>query len=153
MRKLLRIEHLLLLAPVMFGMYAWFYFKGDADEGYYPGWITDLPEAMTNYALEWLWLLLPIYSLHLVLRWIGQRNEIVCLLHVVITLALCLTVVHNGGATTPEGHIPIYPPLAGIEAVMTFPHWALLVFWNTQLSFIIYLLLTCILAWRKPATS
>ena len=151
MRKLLRIENLLWLVPLLLGIYAFFNLVQTMEVGFFGrGFVASVAALFT---LNWVWILMPGYFLHYFLRLIHRRSKVICILHIVISLALSFPVDGFGTSVVPGWHTTILPPQWGSGMMMPFYSiWFKVLFWIVQLTFIIYSLVL-INRWRKLSTS
>ncbi len=153
MKYLLRIENLLLLAPLLFGVYSiiYFTFSSDPDFGFEPSAIVNLTIASS---LNWMWTLVPGYIMHYFLRVVKRRNKVICFSHVIVSLVISYFTDGYGFATSvvPGWHTTIYPPLSGLNSFISYFAWFDVLFWIVQIVFLVYGFVLIEL-WRKPATS
>ena len=153
MKRVLRIENLLLVVPILFGVYSIVYFSqtSDPDLGFETGALVNLTVAST---LNWVWVLVPGYLMHYFLRTIRQRNKVFCFSHVILSLVLSYFTDGYGYATSvvPGWNTTIYPPLSGLTSVISYFAWFDLLFWLVQLAFLGYGFMV-IRRWRKISTS
>jgi hypothetical protein len=151
MKKLLRIENLLWLVPVLLGAYVFFQYVLDPDVefGLNPPALVLI--SLFVSVLGWAWQLMPGYIMHHFLRIIGRRNKIICILHVVLSLILHLPLDDYASSVVPGWHTTIYPPLFNF-GFASYLSWFDLLYWCVQIAFIVYGLVM-IRRWRKTATS
>ena len=152
MKWLLRIENLLLFVPIALGGYLYFSFMLDPDTE-----IAFNPYALVTAqvivaALSWAWVLLPGYVMHYFLRVIRQRNKVICISHVVLSLLLRWPVSDYATSVVPGWHTTIYAPQSEFGIMVSLGLWLNLLFWLVQITFIVYGFVI-INRWRKLSTS
>ena len=151
MKRLLRIENLLWLVPVLLGIYAFFRLVQTVEIGFFGlGFVAGIA---AMFAVNWVWILMPGYFLQYFLRVVNRRNKIICILHVVISLALSFPFEGYATSIVPGWHTTILPPQWGSGMMMPFYSiWLKVLFWIVQVAFIIYSL-ALIHRWRKASAS
>jgi membrane-associated HD superfamily phosphohydrolase len=151
MKQLLRIEYLLLIAPLLLPVIAFYsvYYGNIPEETIYRN------DPANNGAIlafeffmpmcQFLFALLPAYLVHHFLRIIRKRNKMLCFAHVILSLIALIYFSSWGNyaaSVVPGWHTTVYPP----QAVKTFLFIVLFVL--LQLTFIIYGLMI-IQRWRR----
>jgi hypothetical protein len=154
-RKLLRIENLLLLVPLIGLAYmlydGWFAYYG---ANQFESQVIIRDRTVLHFYLllsidvifNTFSVILPLYMMHYFLRAIRKRDKRVCVIHVLTTVLFSLYMMNYTVAfsVVPGWHTTIYPT----GFLGSAPFWAEVLFWLLQAAFIIYGFIT-IHRWRK----
>ena len=150
MKKLFRLENLLILFALAIGVYTVLAlppFVGS--DGFPYGYVVKTSIAAS---MEWMWMIVPAYLIHYILRTIGRRNNTICVLHVILTIGTGIVTADFATSVIPGWHTTVYPPLYDGYSSIDFPFVASVGFWLLQAAFIVYGIVV-IHRWRKTATS